>query len=352
MSVRVPVQPVFLYHRVQRGELPPVDERIVDVALLDMNHSWPNLGHGSFVQAVEELCERIRPFLGDKGLQIRLISFDVRNELALPDPQDDRFRLYLGTGGPGQYDPRQNDGTRETSQGIAEDPSWHPRLEKLFDSILDDPRRALVAVCHSYGLLCMWAGVAKPTIRNEAKGGKSSGVVWNELDERIRDHPWFCRFSTDLRDGLHFAVLDNRLFDLIPVEGAFGGQVIPLAWDVVGQKRGDALTMVELARDPGSEFPRVYGVNFHPEIIDRQHVMKVMSDKLTRREVTEEWYRERLRIFRDDLGQPGVELLTRMTSQFTFLAPIEHHLKRMLTERFEIVGPAPEVQTESPFGHS
>lgn len=344
MSVRTPVQPVFLYHRVKNGELPERDERIVDVALLDMNHTWPNLGHGSFVQAIEEIAERLRPHLGDKGLRIRAISFDVRNERSLPDPADDRFRLYIGTGGPGEYDPTRNDGVRETSQGISEDPSWLPKLEKLFDTIMKDSSRSLLAVCHSYGLLCLWSGIAKPVLRTEAKGGKSSGVCWNELDDEALSHPWFSRMSGELRDKRHFAVLDNRMFDLIPTS-TLDKKGVTLAWDVVGQDRGDALTMVELAREEGEDFPRVYGVNFHPEIIDRQHVMKVMSDKLTRREVTEEWYRERLRIFRDDLGAPGVEPLVRMTSQFTFIGPLEHHLRTILTDRERIVGAPPPLES-------
>lgn len=348
MSVRTPTQQLFLYHRAEGGKLPDRDERIVDVALLDMNHDWPNLGHASFIQAVADLVERLRPQIGENGLKVRVISFAVRNHLVLPEPDDDRFLLYLGTGGPGEYDPTRNDGTRETSQGISEDPSWLPRLEKLFDAILQDPRKSLAAICHSYGLLMMWAGVAKPVMRDEARGGKSSGVVWNELDERAADHPWFNRFRTESRDHSHFAVLDNRIFDLVPESGAFTGSVIPLSWDVHGTTRGEAITMVELARDGESDYPRVYGVNFHPEIIDRQHVMKVMSDKLARREVTDAWYRERLRIFRDDLGQPGVEPLVRLTSQFTFLVPLEHHLRRILADRQREVGIAPDAESQIP----
>lgn len=337
----------FTYHRVAEGPLPPREDGIVDVAVLDMNHRWPNLGHDSVVKAIEEIVDRLKPRLGEEGLRVRVMSFDVRNAQLIPEPDDDRFLLYLGTGGPGEYDPRRNDGVRETSQGIEEDAAWEPRIHALFDAILADGRRALIAICHSFGLLCLWRGIAEPRIRTEEKGGKSSGVVWNEISDEARAHPWFGRFATEMRDGAHFAVLDNRMFDLIPTP-ALDRLGTPLAWEVNGTQRGEALTMVELARDPESDHPRVFGMNFHPEIIDRQHVMRVMSERLARREVTEEWYRERLRIFRDDLGAPGVEPLVRLSSRFTLLAPIEHHLRRILSERESVLGKAPAADSQLP----
>ncbi|MEA2327414.1 MAG: hypothetical protein QOE68_2373, partial [Thermoanaerobaculia bacterium] len=40
----------FEYVRVTDSEPPPARDRI-DVAILDMNHAWPNLGHDSLVHA-------------------------------------------------------------------------------------------------------------------------------------------------------------------------------------------------------------------------------------------------------------------------------------------------------------
>lgn len=337
----------FVYHRVTGGQVPPREDTMVDVAVLDMNHQWPNLGHDSVVKAIQEIVDRLKPRLGEEGLRVRVISYDVRHAQDIPSPDDDRFLLYVGTGGPGEYDPRRNDGVRETSQGIEEDAAWEPRIHALFDAILADERRALIAICHSFGLLCLWSGIAEARIRSAEKGGKSSGVVWNEISEEGKAHPWFARFASEMRDRSHFAVLDNRLFDLVPT-AAMAQRATPLAWEVIGQERGEALTMMELARSEGAEFPRVFGMNFHPEIVDRQHVMKVMSERLARREVTEEWYRERLRIFRDDLGAPGVEPLIRLTSRFTLLAPVEYHLRRILAAREGKLGRAPAADSQLP----
>src|SRR5215203_7225396 len=71
----------FEYVRVERPEdLPPADPRVVDIAVLDMNHGWPNLGHDCLIYslldiACEAACEgcELPP-----GFRVRAISFDVR----------------------------------------------------------------------------------------------------------------------------------------------------------------------------------------------------------------------------------------------------------------------------------
>ncbi len=43
----------FEYVRVERSAgAPAADPRAIDVAVLDMNHGWPNLGHDSLVHAI------------------------------------------------------------------------------------------------------------------------------------------------------------------------------------------------------------------------------------------------------------------------------------------------------------
>ena len=85
--------------------------------------------------------------------------------------------LYVGTGGPGHLDPRLNDGAEAGSQGIKEDPAWEPRLFELFDAIRADDEAALFAVCHTFGVMCRWLGVADAVLRGPEKGGKSSGSL-------------------------------------------------------------------------------------------------------------------------------------------------------------------------------
>ena len=304
------------------GAHPTPSRDFVDVAILDMNHAWPNVGHDSLVHAVLEAAEELREMLVAARLKVRVISFDVRRALDVPAAPNGQFRLYVGTGGPGHLDPRRNDGASEFSQGIAESAAWEAPLFRLFDAILRSPDAALIGVCHTFGLMCRWAGTAHAELRGE----KSSGMPVNVLTRDGVQHPWFREFAGRLPDGRHFRVVDNRLFDLMLDDGS-GVDVIASE-----EETSDVLTMVEFARDAAGTMPRVLGVNHHPEIIDREHIMRVLDEKRALGEVSEQWYRERAVTMRD-LFRGEQERQSRLTSEFTLLAPLRFHLQRLVEER-------------------
>ena len=331
----------FEYVRVERPEdLPPPDPRIVDVAVLDMNHGWPNLGHDCIVHALLDTACGLLPIAEETGVRVRALSFDVRRSQQIPELPGGRFVLYVGTGGPGHIDPYANDGVSPESQGIAEDPSWQAPLFRLFDAIVDDPEAALLAVCHTFGVMCHWSGAAEPVLRGPEKGGKSTGVLENVLDPEARGHPWFRRFGEELADG-RLRVMDNRLFDLIPRNGHLPAGALPIGWETlgVGGPPGDAVTMIEFARDGGGLMPRVFGVNHHPEIIvNRAGQIAILEQKVERGEVTAQWAAERREIlFRDDLDAGSEELL-QLTSEYTLLRPLRFHLQRQVRRRAESLG--------------
>jgi hypothetical protein len=305
--------PFFEYARVNGSVPAPCADRI-DVALLDMNHRWPNLGHDALVHIVLEAAEALREELG--GAKVRVLSFDVRYRNQVPEPG--RFRIHIGTGGPGHLDPRLNDGVTEWSQGVNETGEWEAPLFRLFDEILGDESTSLIAVCHSFGLVCRWSGIAKPVLRGE----KSSGLRINRLSREAMKHPWFEQFARDLPDHQHFHVVDNRLFDLI-LENE--GKAMPLAFEAAGRS---ALTMVELARDPSGEMPRFLAFNHHPEIVDRDHVLQVLDTKRAHGEVDQQWYDERVSTMMELFGEK--ERLSRLTSQYTLFEPLRFHLRQML----------------------
>ncbi|HEX3581252.1 MAG TPA: hypothetical protein VH087_05795 [Thermoanaerobaculia bacterium] len=303
----------FEYVRTDSG-VPAEDPRTIDVALLDMNHSWPNVGHDSIVHAVLECAES----LAVSGLKVRVLSYDVRRRNALPDPAGGRFDLYIGTGGPGHLDPRLNDGVSEFAQGIHETDAWEAPLFALFDSIVTDQSAALIGVCHTFGLMCRWSGAAHPELRQE----KSSGMPANVLSPAAADHPWFSRFAKELPDGRHFRVVDNRLFDLV----LDGGGVTPIAFE---NEHSGTVTMAEFARD--GDMPRVWGVNHHPEIIDREHLLSVLREKRAHGEVTAQWYEERSHTLENEMAGDA-EQQSRLTSEYTFLGVLRHHLQRLIAD--------------------
>jgi len=327
----------FAYARVEREEdLPPADPRTVDVAVLDLNHGWPNLGHDSIVHAVMDAACEAGPEIVAAGMKVRAISFDVRRSRMLPETPGPRFSLYLGTGGPGHLDPRANDGVRPESQGIREDPAWEAPAFRLFDAVLKDEQAALLAVCHCFGVMCRWSGAAEAVLRGPEKG-KCSGVLENVLTWDAAAHPWFRGFAELLGPGRRFRVVENRLFDLLPRPGGLRAGAQALGYETlgVGGPPGDALTMVEFARDAGGVVPRVFAVNHHPEIVDRYRQVMILNQKRERGDVTDEWYRERLEILTRSAPDEDLDQKLRLTSDFTFLGPLRFHLFRALRRRAE-----------------
>jgi len=331
---------IFEYVRVERPEhVPPSDPQALDVAVLDMNHGWPNLGHDSLVHAVTDAsCEAIEALEG-AGLRVRVLSYDVRGAGIVPEPPGPRFSLYLGTGGPGHIDPRRNDGQAPWAQGIRENPEWEEPAFRLFDAIRADPEAALLAVCHTFGVLCRWSGAAEPVLRGPDKG-KCAGVLQNVLSAQARQHPWFRHFAAQLGPEGPLRVVENRLFDLVPPPTGLPGGVVPIGWEVlgVGGPKGAAVTMVELARDRAGVMPRIFAVNHHPEIVDRFRQVMILSQKRERGEVSEEWYRERHETLTSSLPDEDLDQRLHLTSDFTLLGPLRFHLFRQIRKRVEARG--------------
>ena len=325
---------IFSYHKVQPGEtLPKADDAICDIAVLDMHHGWPNLGHNSIVQAVREAACDFEGAIRKAHLHVRVFSFDVRQHGLLPEPPGGRFALYLGTGGPGHINPHLNDGASTFSQGVKEDPSWEAKAFKLFDAILADPNASLVAVCHSFGVLCRWSGIARPTERGPEKGGKSAGIVENALTPSAVVHPWFRGLARETGSS-RFQVIDSRLFDLTPDPSAVQ-PAEPLSFETLARDGsiGDALTGVEFARDPSGTMPRMFGVNHHPEIMDGGRQRILIEDLWDRREVTRAWYEERLSVVSQGNRDAALAQQLAITTGFTFVWPLRFHLIKNLRQR-------------------
>jgi hypothetical protein len=326
---------VFSYHRVEAPEdLPPPDLHTVDVAVLDLNHGWPNLGHDSLVHAIlDASCDL--PLAGS-GLRVRALSYDVRRSHVVPEPPGARFSLYLGTGGPGHLDPRRNDGREPWSQGVVEDPAWEGPLFALFDRIRAHESAALLGVCHSFGVLCRWSKAAQPILRGPEKG-KCTGILENVLTSEARRHPWFERFADELPDGRHLRVVENRLFDLVAADPLPEG-LVAIGHEAPGLGGGDAVTMIEFARDPRGVMPRIFAVNHHPEIVDRFRQIMILEQKHDRGEVSREWYQERLEILTRTYPDENSDQRLHVTSDFTLLGPLRFHLQRAVRLRARQLG--------------
>ena len=146
------------------------------------------------------------------------------------------------------------------AQGVRENAAWEEPAFRLFDAIRASEDAALLAVCHTFGVLCRWSGAAEPVLRGPEKG-KCSGVLENVLAWPAGEHPWFRRFAELLGPSARFRVVENRLFDLIPRPDR-PAWAVPIGFETlgVGGAPGDAVTMIEFARDRGGRHaPRLRG---------------------------------------------------------------------------------------------
>ena len=329
----------FAFSRVARGaDLPPPAPHLIDIALLDLYFELPNLGHDSLIHIIAGVEHELRPLLEQTGLSLRVISFEVRKRGMLPEPPGGRFGLYIGTGGPGHIDPRRNDGQAPWCQGVQEDGAWEPPAQRLFAAILADPEAAMIGICHSFGVLCNWLKVARPTLRGPEKGGKSLGIQQNHLTDEGCAHPWFGRFLGGLTDRRRISVTDSRLFDLIPNGTPLPPGMTAIAHEVTRDvARGDALTMLELARDGGGVMPRFFAANHHPEVYDAALQRRLVKELVAEGPVTRDWLEERARII-NNLVDPVISRRVRLTSRMTLVDPLRFHIFRQVRRRAELLG--------------
>jgi len=298
--------------RVEKPQdVPPREPWVVDVALLDMNHNFPNVGHDAIVTLVRDCVLAHDEALAAAGKRLRLLSYEVRDKLMVPDHAEGRHRLYLGTGGPGHLDPRHNTHKRGV-QEIREDPSWEAPLWRLFEAIAADEDAALFGVCHTFGLLCRWSGVAEPKLRGPEKGGHRSGVGTNVLTPQAIAHPWFATFSHP-----SVPVLDSRYYDLLPTSPSFPSGVTPIAFESAADedRPGEALTMLELARERDGSAPRLFGVNSHPEIGSSERVRGLLDRMLKNGTITAQVHAERsatLPVLQNDRGEERLFVARRV----------------------------------------
>jgi len=96
--------------------------------------------------------------------------------------------------------------------------------------------------------------------------------------------------------------------------------------------------MIEFARDRGGLMPRVFGVNHHPEIVNRAGQMAILEQKVERGEVTAQWAAERREILTRSYPAEDSEHLLQLTSDYTLLRPLRFHLQRQVRRRAESLG--------------
>ena len=84
--------------------------------------------------------------------------------------------------------------------------------------------------------------------------------------------------------------------------------------------------------------PRIFGVNHHPEIVDRSRQMLILRQKLERGEVTREWFEDRARVLTETYPDDAADQRLHLTSDFTLMGPLRFHLYRQVRLRAAALG--------------
>jgi hypothetical protein len=198
--------------------------------------------------------------------------------------------------------------------------------------------------------MCRWSDAAEPALRGPTKG-KSTGILENVLTPEARQHPWFRRFSEELPDGRRLRVVENRLFDLLPGPESREAGALAIGHETlgIGGPAGNAVTMLEFARDQASVMPRIFAVNHHPEIVDRFRQMMILGQKLDRGEVSNEWYQERVEVLTRNYPDENSDQRLHVTSDYTLLGPLRFYLNRAVRMRAGALGISVAVHEDSVF---
>ena len=217
------------YVRVERdGDLPAADPEVIDVAVLDMHHGWPNLGHDAIVHGVQNAVCDLQPALAAAGLRVPRAL--LRRAARRADSRGARrpardLRRHRRARAPRSDEERRR--RRRARRASARIRAGKRRLFAPVRRIRADDDAALLAVCHTFGVMCRWLGVADAVLRGPEKGGKSAGILENVLTPEAAAHPWFGLLARELPDRRRLRILDNRLYDLIPHADAAAGAASP-----------------------------------------------------------------------------------------------------------------------------
>ena len=274
----------FRFARVERaGDLPPADPRVVDVALLDMHHGWPNLGHEALADVIQSAVCDLREHLVRVGLSVRVISYDVRRGHALPEAPGGRHAIYVGTGGPGHLDPRAQRRPRGLP-GHRREPGMG---EAAVRAVRRDSRRparvALRRLPHLRRDVPL-AGrgrrrAARPP-RRAARAPASGTISCARRHAGIRGSRALRRASATASASRCWTIVSSTC---LPTGTVPAGRPACSPWTATRTARPATRSPWSKWRDDSrGAVPRILGVNHHPEIVNRQRQLALLEKKRAR----------------------------------------------------------------------
>lgn len=256
------------------------DYKQVSVAILDLYEGKENEGMRCIREILTEWAEANR-------LQLVRQEFDVRQKLELPDTS---FDIYISSGGPGS--PLESEGSEWENKYF----SWLQEVENYNNNPLNDRKKFIFFICHSFQLACRHYSVGNLCKRKST----AFGVFPVHMLHDARNEPVF----EGLRDP--FYAVDSREYQVIEPDHAAIRKMGAKILAIEKERPHVPLERAIMAMRFNEYF---IGTQFHPEADPRGMSMYLnREDKKTT--VIENYGEEKWQSMIDHLGDPGKITLT------------------------------------------
>lgn len=242
----------------------------VRIAVLDLYNNFRNEG----MRCIYQLLRRAE---AAHNLTFQVDTFNVRAENQVPGLDYD---VYISSGGPGSP--------------LPSDEPWEPLYFEFIDSLLaynqtTEPKKHLLAICHSFQLLSRHLGVGTVSKRKST----SFGVLPMHLTSAGETEPVFARlpepfYAVDSRDYQLTDIDEERLAEL-------GASVLCLEKERPHIPLARAIMAIRFA-------PEVLGTQFHPEADGEGMLRYMLTDERKEQVITtygEDKYHEMVELLSD-----------------------------------------------------
>ena len=275
---------------------------------------------------------------------MRVLSYDVR--AAAHDPGGARAGASRSTSapaGPGHIDPRAQ--RRRRAEGARASTRTRPgkrRCSRSSTRIRGQRRRGAARGVPHLRRDVPLVGRGRRRAARPRQGRQERGRPGERADRRGRAGTRGSAASRRAaRTDRRLRVVDNRLFDLIPdADRCPRGVHRPSATRRcgVGGPTGDAVTMIEFARDArGRHAARVRG---EPPSRDRRPLPPDADPRPEARPRRGDrgWFEDRARVLTETYSDDARDQRLHLTSDYTLLGPLRFHLYRQVRRRAEALG--------------
>ena len=206
----------------------------IKIAILDLNAGEPNQG----MRCIGELVDQFFTWPGISG---GVEVFEVRLKGEMPHVAD--FDIFIASGGPGSPEP--------------EGKEWELKFFRLLDGIFDhnlleNRKKYLFLICHSFQLACMHWKLGKITKRRSA----AFGIMPVHKTKKGKKEPLFANLSDP------FYAVDSREYQLV---GRKKKRIRKMGAKVVCKEKIRPHVALERAVMGIRFSEEIFGVQFHPE---------------------------------------------------------------------------------------